>query len=400
MTQSHEGYTRRHDLDWLRVIAFGLLIFYHIGMFYVTWGWHVKSVHAGSMIEPLMSLLNPWRLPLLFLISGIAIRFALDKAPLRKFAMQRTWRLFVPLFFGMLVIVTPQSWLQLLESGETSMSLWDFYPGYLMNLYSITTPTWNHLWYVAYIMVYTLILIPFARPLSHFMSGLGGQLTARLFDGRLGVIWVLVLPVMPHIAARIWLDPHFPTTHDMTHDWANHAHSLSIFLVGYLLAKDTAFWRAIERARGAAIGLAMALGAVLSVAWANWDWVTETQTWLWPARIGRVVYLWVVIAALLGLAQKHLNKPSPTLTYMTEAIFPWYILHQTLIVMAGYWLTRQALSAELEATLVILATIGGCLIIHEYIIRRVNILRPLFGLKRKPKFASKAPSTSSPTIKT
>ena len=94
---------RRYDLDWLRVIAFGLLIFYHIGMFYVTWGWHVKSVYAGPAAEPLMLLVNPWRLALLFFISGVAIRFATDKAPGRlDLVRSRLLRIGLPILAGMI----------------------------------------------------------------------------------------------------------------------------------------------------------------------------------------------------------------------------------------------------------------------------------------------------------
>ncbi|HBQ49565.1 MAG TPA: hypothetical protein DD728_11925, partial [Hyphomonas atlantica] len=76
--------------------------------------------------------------------------------------------------------------------------------------------------------------------------------------------------------------------------------------------------------------------------------------------MARLAYAWIAIAALLGLAQRFLNRPSRALTYMTEAIFPWYILHQTLTVMLGYWLTRQGLPVGLEAVLVIGGTFAGC----------------------------------------
>ena len=72
---------RRHDLDWLRIAAFGLLILYHVGMFYVSWPWHAKSAHAPvTSLEMPMRLIGGWRLPLLFVISGVALRFAFDKA--------------------------------------------------------------------------------------------------------------------------------------------------------------------------------------------------------------------------------------------------------------------------------------------------------------------------------
>jgi hypothetical protein len=352
----------------------------------------VKSVHAGPAAELIMRLLNPWRLSLLFFISGIAIRFAMDKASIQnwgllKFTGLRTWKLLLPIMIGIHVIVAPQSWLQLLESGEISAGFWQFYPEYLIGTsdkYSVTIPTWNHLWYVVYLMLYTLILAPLAKPLSQFMRGKGARITSTLFAHRFGVLWVLILPVIPHLVFRAVLDQHFPTTHDVVTDWANHAHSFTFLLTGYLLAKDQAFWKAIERSFKTALILSITLGVSLTFIWMNWDWFSETETYLWPVRFARVFYVWVVIAALCGAAQKWLNRPSAVLTYMTEAIFPWYILHQTLIIMAGYWLTRQGLSVGMEFGLVTLATFGGCLIIHELFIRRFKFIRPFFGLKIRP----------------
>jgi len=376
---------RRYDLDWLRIIAFGFLIFYHIGMFYVSWGWHVKSVHAGPWAEPGMRLLNPWRLSLLFLISGIAIRFAMDKTPsMSRFTWKRSWRLLIPLIFGMIFIVTPQSWLELITKGETDKSFWAFFPDYMNGGFSITTPTWNHLWYVAYIFVYTLILAPMARLLSRLMHT-GNKVTAFLFDRKIGTLAIFLIPFIPHMVYRIYLDPHFPTTHDVVNDWANHAHSFTYFLMGFLIAKDFYFWQAVRKVFPFALVITTALAIILTIYWNDWDAHVEAGHNLWPARTGRVLYAWLCILTLLGFAQRYLNRPSRTLSYMTEAIFPWYILHQTLIVMAGYWLTRQGLSAPFEFISVILATIGGCLILHEFLIRRSNLLRPFFGLKLKAK---------------
>jgi len=384
--------SRRYDLDWLRIIAFGFLIFYHIGMFYVSWGWHVKSSFAGPASEPLMRLLNPWRLSLLFFISGIALRFAFDKAPAKnwgvlKFTGKRTWRLLLPIMFGIHVIVAPQSWLQLLESGEITLGFWQFYPEYLIGTsekYSVTIPTWNHLWYIVYLMLYTLVLAPFAKPLAQFMRGKGARISSAIFASKFGTLWILTLPILPHLLSRAILGQHFPTTHDVVSDWANHAYSFTFLLTGFLFAKDKAFWQAIGHAFKASLALSIILGSLLTIVWMNWDGVVETQTFLWPARFARVFYIWWVIAALLGAAQKWLNRPSPQLTYMTEAIFPWYILHQTLTIIAGYWLTRQGLSLGVEFACVTLATFGGCLLIHEFFIRRFKYVRPLFGLKMTP----------------
>ncbi|WP_300391352.1 acyltransferase family protein [Henriciella sp.] len=380
--------TRRYDLDWLRIIAFLLLIFYHIGMFYVPWEWHVKSVHAGEGAEPLMLLLNPWRLSLLFFISGVALRFLFGKLGAAGLAKDRAVRMGLPILAGMVLIVAPQSWLQLVESGEFEGSFWAFYPQYLnpASDFSIITPTWNHLWYIVYLLVYSLLLAPVAGPLIRFMEGRGAAITKRLFAGKTGVVMVIVLPALPHMLYRLTLDPYFETNHNLVWDWANHAHSLTILMIGFLLAKDAAFWSAVRRAALPAILLAVVFATGLSVLWAGWETLQadpDMQWLVWPARMARLFYAWLAILSLLALAQRYLNRPSRALTYMTGAVFPWYILHQTLIVMAGFWLTRQGLQAGTEFILLVIATIGGCALLHELVIRRVGRLRPWFGLKPK-----------------
>lgn len=368
--------SRRYDLDWLRIIAFGLLIFYHVGMFYVPWYWHVKSVHAGPAIEPLMGLLNPWRLPLLFFISGVALRFAFDKhldGKLLRFTGGRVKRLLTPVVFGMLVIVPPQSWLELLEKREISLGFWQFYPIYAagnFSDYSVIIPTWNHLWYVVYLLAYTVILAPIAEPIARLMTGGGKRVTARLFHGHMGVAMVLILPVIPHIIYRFTLDPIFPQTNALWGDWAHHAHNLTTLIVGYVLAKDEYFWNAVKRATApAAVLVLILIGSRLAVP--GFD----------DLGMRRLFYSGTMVILLLGLAMRWLNRDGPVLRYMTEAIFPWYILHQTLVVCAGYWLTRQGLSVGVEFALVLTATFGGCALIHEVLVRRFKYIRPLFGLK-------------------
>ncbi len=189
---------------------------------------------------------------------------------------------------------------------------------------------------------------------------------------------------LPHAVIRLILDPHFPTTHDLTGDWANHAHSFLWLLTGYVIAKSSAFWSALHQGRWILLALVVGLASILTPIWNNWDAVAEAETWLFPARMGRVLYYTAMILCLLAWAQALASTNWRGLTYLTEAIFPYYILHQTLIVMAGFWLTRQGLGVWTEFVAVMAATISGCVIGHE-IIRRISWLRPLFGLKAKPK---------------
>jgi glucan biosynthesis protein C len=370
---------RRYDLDWLRIFAFGMLIFYHVGMFYVTWPWHVKSPSASPSLEPAMSLVNPWRLALLFFISGVAIRFATDKMPLGKFLPSRLMRLFVPLAFGMLVVVAPQAYAELRFKGEVGQGFLDFWRDYLLfrQDFSIITPTWNHLWYVAYMLVYTLLLVPFLRPLRRFSVG-GGE-TFFAWIARSQGWRLLLVPALPFLAYRLLLDPLFPTTHALVDDWATHAHCVTTLLLGYLAAKSPAFWRAVESSMPSAALAAIVLGLLLLVARLNWEMVLDSDFLIAAVRIGRIFYAWAVIVALLALARRLFNRPGRVLCYLTEAVFPYYILHQTVIVMVGYWLIPYRLPVAAEVAIVVGATIGGCVAGFE-IVRRVPLLRPLFGL--------------------
>ena len=379
ITEKACGSERRYDLDWLRVIAFGFLIFYHIGMFYVTWGWHVKSPHAGPWLEPVMALINPWRLPLLFLISGIALRFAIDKSRLTQFVPRRFMRLFVPIVFGMLVICAPQAYFELYSKGETGSDFWAFYGQYLdfdME-FSILTPTWNHLWYLVYILAYTLAVVALL-PLLRWLDGPAEALFSWLGRGALG--WrLLLVPVLPFLCYAWLLAPRFPSTHAFYNDWANHAELFSIVLIGWFAAKSPAFWGAVQRHLGPAIVLALGLLLVLGAVRLTWGAVRADQGLVTLMTLLRAVFMWVAIIAMLGLAQRYLNRDGPVLRFLTEAVLPYYILHQTLIVAVGFWVGGLLLPVWQEAGIITVATVVGCVVLTEAI-KRLPPLRPLFGL--------------------
>ena len=370
---------RRYDLDWLRIIAFGLLIFYHVGMFYVTWGWHVKSVYAAPTVEPLMSVVNPWRLALLFFISGVAIRFATDKAESPgRFARSRVVRLGLPLMFGIYFWVMLQAYYQVRQSGEFTGSVFAFYPDYvaLEQSFSTITPTWNHLWYLAYLLVYILVTIAILPWLQRIPESRAWQaLTKR----PLIVVFVLILPFAINEA---WLSPIFPTTHELINDWAHHAHRFMIFLLGYFVAKDASFWRSVDKVWKFTPVLAIATWLILQNGQDIADW---THEYLSDSELRFIfsyvatLYSWACILTLLGFAQRFLNRESSQLRYLTGAIFCYYVLHQTITIIACYYLTNYQLGVSVESLLVLAITVAGCALGYEFI-RRVPGVRVLFGV--------------------
>jgi glucan biosynthesis protein C len=370
-------------LDWIRVAAFAVLILYHVGMFYVTWDYHVKSDHAGHAIEPLMLLSNPWRLTLLFLVSGAATRFMADKMTIAAFTGRRTLRLLIPLVFAMVVIVPPQSYYEVVEKTSyqgSYLAFWARYlaadPGFCDAEGCLAVPTWNHLWFVAYLLVYTLllalVLAAARRPLLRIGDRLAGRLTGP---------GLLVWPILFLAAARLILLPKFPITHALVDDWYNHAVSLAAFLFGFLLIRDGRVVEACVRLRRVALGLFLSA----YVAYAAYAWIWRAGDAVPPEALRMVMRLvyavdqWSAVVAVLGFGARHLNRDSALLRRLTEAVFPFYIFHQTIIVVAGHALKRFGLSAPIEGLALVVITAAGCWLGYD-IVRRIGILRPLFGL--------------------
>ena len=141
------AFARRADLDWIRVTAFGLLILFHVALVYAPWDWHMHSRHTFNWLAEAILATGPWRLTLLFLVSGAALRFMSRRLSPQETARARLARLVPPFLFGVLFLVPPQSWLEALDKGWWTGSfvgwwLHSFSPSQLLRI------PLNHLWFV------------------------------------------------------------------------------------------------------------------------------------------------------------------------------------------------------------------------------------------------------------
>lgn len=363
---------RRHDLDALRVGAFMLLILYHLGMFYVPWGWHVKSSHIIPELEIPMSLLNPWRLTLLFIISGCATRFMAGKLAAGGLFKERSARLLIPLAFGMAVIVMPQSWAEAVETTGYDGSILQFWPRYLTfdSSFGFIVPTYNHLWFVLYLWVYTAVALA-VRPWWERLDALVGKLarTPALLLVPAGLFALVELT-----AGNAWEE-----THMVWADGYAHLKYGLAFLLGLSLARQDLAWKAFEAGRWAALALAAAMVAVgLPLALSGLEEAGLAA--VIADDVIHATYAWSVIFALFGFARRHITKGSRTLTLLTEAVFPFYIIHQTTIVVAGHFLKPERLPALAEAGLILAITAASCWLAYD-VSRRIPLLRLPMGLK-------------------
>ena len=383
--------TRRHDIDALRALAFALLILYHLAMLYAAdWDWHLKSPYLGEWLQWPMLFVNRWRMDLIFLISGIASAFLLDPKRVGRFLWSRHWRLVLPLVFGMLVIVPVQPYAQGVANGAVEPGFGRFLVDYFSgkrwpeNAFSGWEHgyTWNHLWYLAYLWMYTLALGLLARPLE---SPPARRLRAW-FAGLRGPA-LLVLPALPLLAWTLLLQVRFPDNGDFIHDWYRNAMYFTVFLYGYLLAREDGFWAEALRLRKASLAFALACVApyLFLVAWLPDEVSWPMQAFVWTLRN---LYVWAMLLAILGWSHALLNRPWRWLPWANEAVYPWYLLHQSLIVAFAYWLLPLQLGPVLEPLLVLAGTVAGCWLLFA-IVRRTRWLRPLFGMKMPPRAATR-----------
>lgn len=380
---------RRYDLDWLRIGAFGLLILYHVGMFYVTWDWHVKSSRASETIEPLMMLTNPWRLTLLFLVAGAASRFMWDKMSAGRFTWARMGRLWPPLLLAVFVVVPPQAYYEIVEAVRAMPpEMAAQYAGAVDNFYvryvtasgnwcdsdgCLVTPTYNHMWFVAYLILYTLLLLVFAPLIKRAPKALSALIAGPL---------LILTPWLFMAALRVTLFPIFDTTHALIDDWYTHALSLSAFLFGFAIAKHQPFFDACVRWRWRALAIALAAWAALITYFALAG--ENPPDWLRTIfRCVRELDAWTAIVAAIGFAHKHLaHADGPVRRVLTQAIFPFYLIHQTIIVVAGHYLDPLRWPLWIEAPVLISATALGCWLFYQ-LARWVPPLRVWVGLPSK-----------------
>ncbi|MDQ1814253.1 acyltransferase family protein [Massilia sp. CCM 9210] len=371
-------------LDWVRILAFFVLILYHVGMYYVTWDWHVKSPFASHAIEPLMLLSSPWRLGLLFLVSGVASSLMLAKIGAGRFLRRRSAHLLLPLIFGMLVIVPPQAYFEVVEKVAYQGGYADFmqlylgrYRGFCRGTDCLIMPTWNHLWFVAYLWVYTLLLGGLVIAFGARFDRLAARVGALLAGWK-----IIVLPVAVLSIGRMALMSRFPTTHALVDDWFNHATYLFLFLLGAMLARTPQCWPRLEALRWHGLGMAAAGWAALTIYYALPDDLVSAQVAAPLMHAQRIVYClfaWSAIVAVLGFAHHHLNRDSANRRYLAQAVFPVYIVHQTLIVVTAHAIQPARLAPPVEALVLIVLTLTLSFGVAD-IVRRSRVLGPLFGI--------------------
>ncbi|MCX2739407.1 acyltransferase family protein [Pontibacter anaerobius] len=369
---------RRYEFDWLRVLAFSLLIFYHTGMYFVSWDWHIKNPQISETLEIPMLFMSQWRMSLIFLVSGVGVYFAMGYRSAGSFAKDRLKRILMPLVIGMLLVVPPQVYFERVAQG-TATDYLSFYPSvFNFKPYPEGNFSWHHLWYLAYILCYSLLLLPLLTYIRR----------ASIKHERLKGWMLLVMPALWLSLGGVLLNERFPATNALIDDWGNHFLYVSVFLIGFILMKLPVLQDKIRSIRWYSLAAAMVtLSLVLLAYWFRDRDFTVLQ--LNSYYIVKQSNRWFWLMSIVGFAMQHLNLKSKYLAQANEMVYPFYILHQTIIVALGFYLRTYDWSISLKFTIISLGTFILCFIIIRYLIMQVNWLRVPFGLKPVQKASNK-----------
>jgi glucans biosynthesis protein C len=360
---------RRYDLDALRVLAVLLLIPFHSArVFDVFDPFYVKNPQTSDGLSwAVVAFLNPWHMPLLFVLAGAATWLALGHRGPTAYLGERVRRLLVPFLFGVVLVVPPQGFLaSRFRGGDQSVAafLADYWTieGDLSGYTGSWTPA--HLWFIGFLFIFSVVALP---PLLRWRSR---PVRAR---------WLLYGMPLVLLAAD-----ELPAPSDGPQ---NPWYSLALFVAGFLLLADEGAERLVHRHWRPLLAAAAVTMATVLLVWRSgigdgwgdgspldvgFSLLEEANTWIW-------------VLALVGAGRALLRAPLPGLGYASEASLPFYVLHQTVIVAVAYVVVGWELGVWPKFAAICLAAFSLTLLVYEVAVRRTNPTRFLFGMKpRRP----------------
>jgi hypothetical protein len=353
-------------------------------MFFVPWGFHIKNnIIYDGLVWP-MRFLNQWRLPILFVISGMGTYYALAKRTGLQFSAERIKRLLLPLVFGMIVVIPPQVYIERIAKDQFSGTYFDFWPSEaFLGVYPVGNLSWHHLWFLPYLLVFSLILSPVflylkKQPDCDWLSWVNRKISSPI---------TIYFFTMPLFLTEFLLEPYFPATHALTDDWFTFFWYFFLFLYGFVLMNSRGiFWKMVQANRrkfliNGLIGFLLLVGS--QIAYEDSLLVHFTGACI------KAFNLWSWILAIFGYAARYLNHHSKWLAYSNEAVYPFYILHQSIMMVFGFYLMELNLGFWPKAAIMVFGTFMGSFVLYEYFIKRISFVRPLFGLKPKNNLVEK-----------
>lgn len=373
-------------LDWLRVLVVLMLVPFHTAMTFSPYRWYLGNDELNLATQALVNVQDQYHMELLFLIAGAATFFSLGTRSVRGYSLERLKRLVVPLIFGMLVVIPPVNFVSALEFEGFQGSCFQWYPTFLRE--NLTPFQSNFLpaaiWFLWYLVIYTAVLLPVLLLIHRRYRQTLIPRLAQFFEKR-GALFLLVIPTaLVEIYSTWTLYRDFMVLYYVI-----------FFFCGFFLFSEPRFQRGIDKSGPIAlIGAAVTTALFMLLVFPVWNksilgptfWYTlrgEPGTWGFIIfRILTSFTTWFWIISLLYLARRFLNFSNRFLRYANGAVLPFYVIHETPVILIGFYVTKWDMGVLPKYTINALLALIATIIIYE-LIKRTNITRFLFGMRLK-----------------
>jgi hypothetical protein len=361
---------RLSELDWLRVILIFAVFLHHVCMPFNGDGWHIMNSESSKLLDDIMVYFEQFRLPVLFFISGVGCVILLSKITTKKFVIDKITRLFVPLFFGVLFIVPPQTYI---ENISEFQSYWQAFPKLALDFET------NHLWFIEYLIIFAFLAIP----INIFLRSRGGALVVNSLARLAKLQGGLFLLVGLLIAVKIYFSLMFASDGNKIENLSSSTYYFFFFISGMMFIRNNNVWQAICEQRFLNLLLLLFSTVVfygyyyspdlseylsLDIRWSIW--------WLVCCMVA-----WSALLTMLGYAQFYLTKTPKWLHLSNELIYPFYIFHQTVIVVIGFYVIAWQTSILIKIISLLVLSFVVTSVICFFIVKPFNIMRFMFGLK-------------------
>ena len=372
---------RLYYIDWLRVLAFGLLFLFHAARFFDIYPWHVKNTAHSEIVNVLVGFTHGWRMHLIFFVSGAGTFFALRS---RKglFIKDRFKRLIVPFFFGVILLIPPQKFYEAISNGWFDGNALEFflnYPSWLLINPPGVSLSWTghvgyHIWYLAFLFIMTIVSLPLLKSLSR-----NNRVTTFLeyISTRSYAIFLFVIPI---ILFEIALRPIFPGYLD----WADFFVYGVYFIAGYVFIIFRGFTETSRKHTYVFLNIGILITAFTAYGKSNLPGFDPENSIgyaiMWALLSTISTFSWVMF--FLGLSQRKLSSNHRILPDLNAGILPFYILHQTVIILIGYHIISLDISILAKYTIILILSLLTTIGLYQ-VVRSCHVLRILFGMKSR-----------------
>jgi peptidoglycan/LPS O-acetylase OafA/YrhL len=366
--------SRRYDIDWLRVFGMLVIFLFHCARYFDFDDWHVKNDPLDFGLSVFVGVVSQWIMPLFFILSALATWYALGKRGNRQFLNERFYRLVIPLVFGIFVLIPPQVYIERASHGQFSGSFFQFLPHYFDGWYGFGGNfAWMglHLWYLLILFLFSLITLPLLR----YFQGQRLQAALSVIAARVQGPWLILALALPISLMELLVATQLETIGRRDFGGWSPLTYLLFFLQGYLLASDMRFREGLQKWRYLSLVLVVASTVTAFILVSANGWINT------PMLLMRGLISWSWLTAILGFGSNYLDFSNATLKYANQAVLPFYMLHQTVIVVIGFLIVDWHMPVIFKYLLLVVSSFVTIMALYEFVVRRVKVLRFLFGMK-------------------